>query len=382
MRKNSQKQGSARAKITLFIWKNLPRIALICLIIFCLVLFKTISNKKKRLTAEKKSAVSQEKPLFNTIALKVTPGIMQDRVNLPGEIKPWTRLELKAKVGGSITEVLVDEGDRIGKGDTIAVIEKADYEINLRRAEAAYKLALANYQRDKKVHARGGIPTADLESRETAVQTARAGLDQAELQLSRCTVKAPIGGVINRLDAKIGLLVNTGTPIAEILQLNPVKAVVGIPESDISEVRKFAETDISITALDRIVTGQKHFLASAPDSAARSYRLELAIDNPDGEILPGMFVRARLVKKKVEDALAVPFYSVITLSGKQYLFVEKNGTAEKREVELGVMEGWMVQILSGLKPGEKVIVEGHRDIEDGQKIKVIKTLTKAGDQGI
>ncbi len=376
MKNNHISPETSRAKIVYFVWRNLPRFVLLLMMALIIVLFGVIKKEKELIAAEKAAQISRERPPVNTVLFQLEPGSINDRINLPGSIEPWTKLELLAKVAGSITEVTVTEGDNVKEGDILARIEANDYRIALNRAKAAYKLAKAEYERDKAVHAKGVIPTAELETRETTLQTAKADVENAELMLSRCTITAPMDGVIRRLDAKIGLLLSVADPIAEMLHIDRVKGVVGIPESDISAIRKLQAVDLTFKALNnRVVRGKKHFLSPSPDTAARLYRLELELDNRDGEILPGMFIRANVVKKSVDDAIVIPFYSVISRNDEQYVFVEKDGAAQKRAVQVGIMENWMVQITEGLDAGDKLIIEGHRDIENGQKIKIVKLLT-------
>ncbi len=208
------------------------------------------------------------------------------------------------------------------------------------------------------------------------METARADYENAQLQYSRCTVTAPMNGIVRKLDAKVGLQLAVGDPLAEILEIDRVKAVVGIPESDVTAVRDIDTIDISLQALkERTVTGKVHFLSSSPETVARLFRLELAIDNTDGEILPGMFIRADVVKKTVPDAIVIPFYSVISRNNEQYVFIEKDGVVQKKNVKLGIMEGWLVQVTEGLAAGDRLLVEGHRDVEDKQKVKVVKAAS-------
>ncbi len=375
MKNNHISPETTRARTVYFIWKNMPRFVLLLMIALIIVLLGVIKKEKKLIAAEKAAEISRERPPVNTVLFQLKPTPIKDRINLPGSIEPWTRLELMAKVAGTITEVIVTEGDNIRKGDILAQIEANDYRIALNRAKAAYKLAKAEYERDKAVYAKGVIPTAELESKETNLQTTKADVQNAELMLSRCTITAPMDGVIRRLDAKIGLLLSVGDPIAEMLHIDKLKGVVGIPESDISAIRKLNEVNLTFKALDNlVVTGKKHFLSSSPDTAARLYRLELELDNLDREILPGMFLRANVVKKTIDDAIVIPFYSVISRNDEQYVFVEVDGVANKRHVKVGIMEKWMVQITEGLEAGDKLLIEGHRDVEDGQKIKVVKLL--------
>lgn len=223
------------------------------------------------------------------------------------------------------------------------------------------------------------IPQAELDKYQAQMQTANAAMEDAELRLSRCVIRAPMNGIIRRLDAKVGLLLSIGDPIAEILQIDRVKAVVGIPETDVAAVRRIDEVTLTIQALNnREVTGRKFFLASSPSSTARLYPLELELDNPDRAILPGMFFRAQVIKETVANALAVPLYSVITRNKEQFVFVARDGVVHKQPVKLGIVEQWQVQVTEGLKPGDQVVVEGHRDVEDGQQVRVIHVITDPG----
>jgi membrane fusion protein (multidrug efflux system) len=365
-----------RGKMVFFIWNNLPRFVLLALIALIIILVGAIRDKNQLIAASKAAEGVQEKPPVNAVALILVPTTVTDRINLPGSLEPWTRLPLMAKLNGTVTEVLVGEGDRVKKGDTLARIEDDDFRIALDRAEAAYNLSKAEYTRDKSIYDQGVIATATMDTNRTNVQKAKADYENARLLLSRTTVTSPMDGIIRRLDAKVGLQLSVGDPIAEILEIDRMKGVIGIPESDVSAVRRLENVDLTIQALgDRIITGRKHFLSPSPESTARIYQLELEIDNGDGEMLAGMFVRADVVKKRIDNTLAVPFYSVISRNDEQYVFIEEDGVARKRPVTLGTMEKWMVQITAGLSPGDRILIEGHRDVEDNQQVKIIKTLT-------
>jgi membrane fusion protein (multidrug efflux system) len=368
-----------RAKILMLAWRNLPRLALLCIFLVILSLAGKCSSEKTRLEQEKAAGQARTEKPINTVLLELQPVTIQDAINLPGIIEPWTRLELMAKVAGSISEVLVQEGSVVSKGDVLAGIESDDYRIALDSARAAYKRARSDYERKKVMLGKKVIPVADLEMSETQMLTAKAAMEDAELKLSRCTITAPMSGVISRLDAKIGLFLSIGDPIAEILQIDRVKAVVGIPESDVDAVRKISDVNLTIQALNNLeAQGKKYFLSPAPETTARLYRLELEIDNRNGAILPGMFFRAHVLKNTVEDAITVPIYSVITRNNEQFVFVAEDKIVHKRPVKLGILEKWQVQITEGLQAGEKVVVEGHRDVEDGQQVNVIKTLSDPG----
>lgn len=369
-----------RGRIVKMIWNALPLLFLIGTVVIIIILFSVINAEKTRIAEAQANALAHERPPTNVVILDVQPDTIRDRINLPGAIEPWTDLELLAKINGEVIEVPVTEGDKVTKGQVIARIDPADYQIALDAAKASYRLAHANLKRFEKLFEKRLIPKSELEKNETQVRTTKAEMEKAELNLSRCTVTAPISGVIRRLDAKKGLLLNVADPIARILEIDRVKAVIGIPESDVPTVRNIDTVELTVQALNnRKIEGRMHVLAASPENIARLYKLELAVANPDGMLLPGMFVRAEIVKKVAKSSISVPLYTVITRNQEQFVYIEKDGLAERRPVELGILEDWKVQIKKGLSPGDRVIVEGHRNVENGQRVNVVRAVS--GQEG-
>lgn len=376
MRTDQKLPSLLKERLLRTIAAKLPLLFLIGLVAAIIGLTGTIKAEKVRMTEEKRQAIATERPPANVVLLEVTPSTMQDRINLPGVIEPWEKLSLLSKVHGTVTDTLVQEGDRVTRGQVIARLDPADFQIARDSARAVYELAVADQQRLATLFRQDIIPRAQIEKMDAHVKTSKAALENAQLMLSRCTITAPISGVIRRLDAKEGLLLNVSDPVAEILQIDRVKAVVGIPESDVALVRNIEEVAVTIQALDDMeIIGRTHYLASSPENGARLYRLELAVDNRDHQILPGMFFRAQIVKKVYRDTVAVPIYAVIKRQDKQFVYVEKNGVAHQLPVELGIIEDHMVQVTSGLSPGSRVVVEGHRDIDQGHKLNIVRVLS-------
>lgn len=340
----------------------------------------TIKEEKAQMAAEKLKVIAAERPPANVVVMNLAPVTMEDRINLPGTIEPWQKLSVLAKVEGTVIEVKVAEGEKVTKGQLIARLDPVDYRIALNSARANYDLAAANQKRMARLYEQKIIPAAEMEEVEARIKTSKAHLDKASLLFSRCEIKAPISGIVQRLDAKEGSFLNAFDPLAEILQINRVKAVIGIPESDVALIRDIQEVPLKIQALnEKEVTGRFHFLASSPETAARLYRLELTIDNADNLILPGMFFRAHIVKRVIHDTISVPLFSVIRRNNKQFVYLEENGVARQAPVELGIMEDWQVQVRKGLSPGGRIVVEGHRSIDQGHRLNVVRTLQESGE---
>ena len=101
------------------------------------------------------------------------------------------------------------------------------------------------------------------------------------------------------------------------------------------------------------------------------------VSNPDGQILPGMFARVELVKNIYDDALVIPLYAVINQGDQRYVFIEQNGSAEKRQIEVGMLVNWQIQVVSGLEAGDRVVIVGHRLLEEGQAVEVMKNVSSS-----
>jgi membrane fusion protein (multidrug efflux system) len=370
---------SLRGKIVWFVLKNLPGLFFILILLgAALMIGQRVADQKAAHEKELKNATAVENPPTNVVALELRPAVLRDKITLPGIVEPWTKLALMSKIGGSIEEIFVQEGDHVKQGQLIARIENEDYRIALDSAKAAYALAKADYDRNKTLRKKGISTQANLDEQQSKMRQAKAAQKNAELALSRCRITAPISGIISQLNGEIGMVVNQmmPQPIAEILQIDLVKAVVAIPEADVNAVRQLKQVGVEIRSLNNAsFQAQIHFLAPAPQTLAHAYRLELALDNPEEKILPGMFLQANIVKQSKEGIIAIPLYTVISRNEEHFVYVAENGIARKRPVETGFTEGWQILISKGLHLGEKVIIQGHRSIEDEQKVRVVKELT-------
>jgi len=372
--KNIQQKGKKTLR------RFLPLLVLLVLILIAVGLGAKVKNEQSRLLEEKSNAVIQERPPVNVVEQELVPGIMRDRMNLPGMVEPWENLGILAEVRGLVEEVLVEEGSHVKQGDLIARLDTGDYENRRNSIKAAYNLALTNLKRLSGLHEQEIIAQSRYDSVKAEMESLEADLATAELQLKRCFIKSSIAGIVNELPAKKGLYLAVGDPVATVLDIERLKVIVGIPESDVDAVRRIDRFEITIEALgNKEITGTKYFLAIAPESLAQVYRLELEVENKLEEILPGMFARVEIIKQEFPDALAIPLYAVISRDKKHYVYVEENNVAKLQEVKLGILDGWQIQIIEGLKPGGKVIVVGQRSVDEGQRLNVVKKVTSSAE---
>ncbi len=376
MTTQSQDSKKFSKKILQLIWKALPFIVVLVIIgIIILPLGKKITAKKAELAQQQSRQKSISKPLTNVVTLQIIPGMIKEKLSLPGVAKPWISLEVVAEIKGKIIEKITAQGYHVNKGDILAVIDKNDYQNSYDSALASYESALTTQKRLKALVKKNFVTKSNLDDADALVKTSKAGFKNAKLALNRCTIRSPMKGVVNHVYIENGKFLNPGDPVVQILEIDKLKIEVGIPESDVSAVRKLKFFNMTIDALENMtLTGEYHYLYKTTDSLARLYNLEIKVENLDGQILPDMFARVEIIKNQDPEGIAVPMYCLVNFNDKVGVYVEKNSIAQFTPVKTGFQTGWQIQILEGLNPGDKVVVVGHRIIEHGQNIKVIKNI--------
>jgi len=339
------------------------------------LLFVRIQSQQKALEAQKAAQLQSAQPDVNVVALELTPSPIVDRLNLPGLVTPWVDLKVLVEVNGQVRSVIVKEGDRVRQGDLIAQIDSRDYVNAHHSAKASYDAAMASLRRIEELYKDQLATRAQLDDVTAQMESLKAALDSAALNVERCSIKAPIAGTINQRFIEQGQFLNHSDPVVTILQMERVKIKVGIPESDVEAVRRLDQFKVTIDALNgRDYVARKHYLSKTADPQARLYDLCLALDNRAEEILPDMFARVEIAKCQVADGIAVPLYAVITRNDQHVVYVVNDSKAHSRQVELGIQDGWRVQVISGLSAGERVIVVGQRNVNAEQKVKVVRTV--------
>jgi len=369
-------KSDSKTKVLRFLWGIFPWLMVGLILGLIVILGGRIIEEQGRLAEAKKAAMKKEVPAVRVITLTLKPERLEDKISLPAEVEPLEDLWVKAEVKGQVVSILAKEGRFVKKGQLLVRLDNRDYRSRMARIEANYRLARQDHERMAALVEKNIAAESKLDEIEARLEELKARRGEAQLALDRTSITAPISGRLNEIKAKKGDLLDVNQKVAQILQFKKVKVMVGVPESDVAAVFDLNEAEVIIEALgNRKVKGRKIFLSRQPRTLARLYDLELIVPNPDGRILPGMFAQVELVKRVFGQALAVPLYAVITQGDERFVYVEKDGQAEKRSIKVGVLVGWQVHVEAGLNPGERVIVVGHRFLDDGQAVKVIKNVS-------
>jgi len=310
-------------------------------------------------------------PAVAVSVISVKPEPVEDVIFLPGTTEAWQDVQVAADTAGRIEWIGPHEGERVNQGDLLIKIDVSALKAALDHAEAQFQLTDDLYQRRRRLYERKIIAKEELDQSATQRTLAATDLEQIRVKYNHGFPRSPIDGIINHLYVDAGEFIDTGKPIADIVNVDRIKINVQVPELDIRFVLDGQKTPVKIDAFaERELSGTVDFVAFKADPATKTFLVRTVIENPLADIRPGMIARVAFVRRVISDALMVPLFALVDKGGERLVFIEKDGVAQSRTVSIGVIEGDRVQITDGLNPGDHLIVRGQTEVEDGIKVSV------------
>jgi RND family efflux transporter MFP subunit len=346
---------------------------------------------------------------------------IERRLQIAGTLEPDERVIVSAKVSGRLASLAVDIASQVEPGQVIAQIETRDYQLEVEQARASLAQARAELGLDE------GETTAELDVDNTAiVREARATRDEAATNLARARslakeglatgsaldaaeasavraetslqaareqvrirkaavhqraavlraaqqkladaeLRAPIHGIVQARLTSVGSYLAQGAPVVEIVRIDPLRLRIAVPERDAPSVRQGQPVSVRLEGDPRSYGGKVTRLSPALDTASRTLLVEADIVNP-GNLRPGNFVRAEIAIG-ARPALTIPKRAVVVFAGLNKVVLVEGGQAVERTVAIGDSAGDRVEVLSGLKAGEAVVV-APGSLTQGQPVRV------------
>lgn len=278
----------------------------------------------------KEVAVEDETAPVEIEVVKTSP--LTESLNLTGDVKGIEEINVFPKVSGKLVEVKVREGDRVKKEQVLAIIDR------------------------------------DIEG----------------VKFEPAEVTSPVEGIVGIVYMDKGARVNPpdmgpsmGTPLVGIVNMDTVKVLVNVIEKDLSKIKKGQRAKIKVDAYpEKVFNGKITLVSPTINPMTRTASVEITIPNLNHSLKPGMFAETEIILGKKEDAILIPAYAVLEQSEDKKVFTVEDGKAVLQVVELGIDQGDLVEVKSGLAPGDSLIVAGHHRISSGDSVRVVKGGTK------
>jgi len=324
------------------------------------------------------AAVEAPTRVINVVVERATPGSFAEDIALTGTVQAARDVMVSAEEGGVVRELMVDLGSSVQEGQDIARIDDSVLLPQVERARAEARYAEDTWQRRRRLFEDDGVGSelAYLEARLLSEQAA-AQLEVMEERLLNTVVRAPYKGVVEERLVEVGTMVSPGSPVVRILDVNRVTIAAGVPERYALDVRPGARVRVSFDALNgQEFEGNIQFVGSAVNPRNRTFPVEFSIPNATGLIKPEMVAEVSLLRRVVDDALAVPQEAVVRLTEGDAVYVVRTegdqDVAEARYVEIGLAQDNRVTITSGVAPGERVVVVGQQGVANGDIVRVVE----------
>lgn len=327
---------------------------------------------------EKKVEEKEEKPL-----VKVETVVSQS-VDQIGNYTATTEADvvnnITTAMPNRIKAIYVDEGQKVSKGQRLVALDDVNtdsYELQVANAEANLKNVEINYNRAVELYKIGGGTKQSVEQMELSLINAQNALASAKRALQNVkentVLTSPISGVVTARNYDAGDM--TGQlPILTIAQVQPVKIVINVSESELAKVNNGMPAVVKFdTYGDEEFAGKVTMVAPTVDVATRTFGVEVTVANKDNRILPGMFARVELNLGTMEHVV-VPDKAVVKQpgSGNYYVYVYKDGKVSYNQVQLGQRLGDKYELISGVESGSQVVVSGQSRLANGDAVELAK----------
>lgn len=305
------------------------------------------------------------------VQVTVAPVIRQNvpsLIEVVGTIQAAERATIAAKVTGVITDIPVVLGSRVNGGDLLVAISAEEISARVNQADAQRQQAKRNLDRERKLLKKNATTSETVKSMEDRYNVARAAFEEAKTMLGYTRISAPFPGVITKKSAQPGDLATPGMPLLHIENDQHLQVSTSVPASLVLDIHPGDRLQLKVPAADILAEGVVAEVAPSADPASRT--APVTIDLPANRNLrTGQFSRVMLPGKE-QQSLFIPQSAVIAWGQMDRVFVAENGLARLRLVRIGMHHNGMVEILSGLEPGEQVITSNNALLLNGQPLQI------------
>lgn len=295
-----------------------------------------------------------------------------DYINVIGILKPIDKASLGYQPGGIVSEIVKDKGQYVKKGETIIIIDNEALKAQMNAAEAQYKLAQVNFEKQETIFKdRVNSELQMLESKYNRDQ-AKANYELIKSQYEDTFIKAPFAGIVDTKYYEEGELAAPGAVIVELINTNRIKIEAGVPERYVGKVKKNELAKIYIkNVLENSVEGKVTFVGSSVNKDNRTFPVEIIIDNSTGELKPELVADVFIENGIYNDVFTIPDEVVNRIDEGYLVFVEENGVAVGKHIEIISRTEEQVAVKNGLTEGDKLITVGFQNLIQGQKVNVV-----------
>lgn len=367
----------------------------------------------------------------NKLSVEVYKAELKDRMSgdtYKSTLEAYEQGIISSKISAKVTKVVVENGQYVNEGDTIAVLDDQDIQNSIKTATAQLEVnekqvnsaeqqlnstqtsleklkinvddAQRNYDREKALFDAGAVSQSELDASEKALNTSKADYNsgQANIEISKASIesakasveaqkvnieklqndlnnvviKAPISGVISEKNVNVGQIINQGAVLAKINDISYVFATIQVSQEKINDIKVGKPAEVTLEDNNTVHNGTLDSIDLSGDSTLRVFNCKIKMENSNKELLPGEYAKVNFSNTENNNkVITIPVSSLAGSEGDYYVFINDNGVASKVSVDIGDADENNVEITSGVKEGDEIICTNMSSLKDGCKIDVI-----------
>jgi membrane fusion protein (multidrug efflux system) len=299
-------------------------------------------------------------------ALIAQPEPFTRRIEESGVLSGNKEATIAAETGGQVTEVNVDVGDVVQKGQPLVRLDDELLKLESDRAKIAYDKAKMDLERSEKLYKENNISDADIENARLGAKSAEVQYRMALKTYNDATIRAPFCGTVAAKKTEVGQMLERGTPAVQLVDVSSLKLIVQVSEGDLSSVEMGAQATVIVDAVGDTTQGKVVSIGSRAETGSRTFPVEIRVPG-DTKLRSGMFARAIIASRKSEDGLLLPRAALLPDAGRTILFRAHQGTAEKVPVRVIGSQGDRVAV-DGIAKGDTIVTTGNQALAQGTLI--------------
>jgi membrane fusion protein (multidrug efflux system) len=332
------------------------------------------TNAEGKKEEAKAPAAEKQAPKARAVRVEVA-AIAESRPSLdlvlPGEVEGSREAMLASPNGGYVEKVLADVGDKVKQGQSLAWVNKSMLDVQLQQAKV--QLEMANTDFDMVERAGKSLPKARRDTAQFQKQAAEAQYQLAELNAQRAVVRAPFAGVVAERRVEQGEVLPPGGAVMRLVALDPLHVSLSVPDRDVVSLKLDMPAKVKAAAGSGIFEGKIERISPAADLNTRTFEVLIGVSNAEGQLRPGMIATVQIGVAMEGERLAIPQHVLVTRLDGNGVFVDEGSVARWRPLKLGQVVRGQVIVESGIGPGDRVVVTGHRELQDGDPLLVARS---------
>jgi membrane fusion protein (multidrug efflux system) len=274
-----------------------------------------------------------------------------------------------ARATGEVVEILVEEGDRVTKGQVLARLDGERLRLEMLAAKANLKQASTEYERNIDLHERGLIAASTFDALQYDLEELEATYELKKLAYDYSNIRAPISGVVSSRDIKLGQHLSKNDSAFRITDTMELIAHLQIPQSELSKFAAGNAASIEVASMpDEGFTATIARISPTIDTRNGTFRATALISNAEGNLAPGMFGHFTISYEQHTDALVIPAEALIDEDDENTVYVVDDGEVVRRNVKIGIAADGNIEILDGLNENDVIVVVGHSGLRNGSKV--------------